>query len=68
MNNFRNLKIAINDQQPLDEVVRELERLGYKQAKEKPDNFNMIYAGSSGYYTYMNIYERKTTLAELKEM
>lgn len=68
MTNFSNLKIQIKDQQPLDEMVRELERLGYKQAKEKPDHFNMIYAGSSGYYTYMNVYERKTTLAELKEM
>ena len=26
---FKNMKIAINDQQPLDEVVRELERIGY---------------------------------------
>lgn len=30
MTNFRNIKIAINDQQPLDDVVRELERLGGK--------------------------------------
>lgn len=27
---FKNLKIAINDQQPLDEVVDQLNRLGYK--------------------------------------
>lgn len=27
---FKNMKIEINDQQPLDEVVRELERLKYE--------------------------------------
>ena len=26
---FKNMKIEINEQQPLDEVVKELERLGY---------------------------------------
>lgn len=29
MTKFQNMKIEINEQQPLDEVVRELERLGY---------------------------------------
>lgn len=27
---FKNMKIAITPEQPLDEVVKELERLGYK--------------------------------------
>ena len=30
MSNFINMKIAITPEQPLDEVVRELERLGYQ--------------------------------------
>lgn len=30
MTKFQNMKIEINEQQPLDEVVKELERLGYK--------------------------------------
>lgn len=68
MTKFLNLKIAITEDQPLDEVVRELERLGYKEATKKPNAFNMIYVGSSGYYTYMYIEENLTTLAELKEM
>ena len=66
--NFKNMKIEINEAQPLDEVVKELERLGYKEAVKKPNVFNMIYVGSSGYYTYMYIEENLTTLAELKEM
>lgn len=65
---YKNLKIAINDQQPLDEVVGELERLGYKEAKRKPDHFNMIYAGCSGYYTYIHINEVLTTLGDLRDM
>ena len=28
---FKNMKIEINEHQPLDEVVRELERLGYRK-------------------------------------
>lgn len=34
---FKNMKIEINEQQPLDEVVRELKRLGYHS-----DNFPNI--------------------------
>lgn len=38
----RNLKIAITPEQPLDEVVRELERLGYKD----DSRFHGKYVGS----------------------
>ena len=31
MSEFKNMKIAITPEQPIDEVVRELERLGYRQ-------------------------------------
>ena len=30
MSKFKNMKIAITHEQPLDEVVKELERLGYQ--------------------------------------
>lgn len=65
---YKNMKIEINESQPLDGVVKELERLGYKEAIKKPNVFNMIYVGSSGYYTYMYIEENLTTLTELKAM
>lgn len=42
MTNFRNLKIQINDQQPLNDVVKELERLGYKDGSR----FHGKYVGS----------------------
>lgn len=32
---FKNMKIEINETQPLDEVVRELDRLGYKRNKRQ---------------------------------
>lgn len=79
---FENLKISINDQQPLDEVVGELERLGYEcdqfyfhisDHKEKY-KFKSIACYCSGYFYYHiteieYIFDCKlTTLAELKEM
>ena len=30
MNNFKNMKIEVNAEQPLDDIVGELERLGYQ--------------------------------------
>lgn len=77
MTNFRNLKIAINDQQPLDEVVMELERLGYVEQYRKPveKNHKWILVENRGCYSgWYDIYvlcEKtyiETTLAELKEM
>ena len=66
----KNLKIAITPEQPLDEVVRELERLGYK-SNRKPrmhDRYIHTYSGQyGGFYTQMN-YGETTTLTELKEM
>lgn len=56
MNNFRNLKIAINDQQPLDEVVRELERLGYKKeyiTKDIPQSVKTLDCGFFKYFQYI---------------
>lgn len=73
MTNFRNLKIAINDQQPLDEVVRTLEYKGYRWGIDVRHNYqtNCIIAFSTGIFDYFrggfNSCEL-TTLAELKEM
>lgn len=79
MTNFRKLKIAINDQQPLDEVVKELERLGYKKWRwggfiDERFNDCSIRALDNGKFTDMKskqVYSygyKETTLAELKEM
>ena len=75
MTKFRNLKIQINDKQPLDEVVRELERLGYKRDEIDVDSISVAAYFSSmsiDGYCNLDIYEvsgcELTTLAELKEM
>lgn len=72
MINFRNLKIAINDQQPLDEVVRELEWLGYgcdEGFVDGVDNFVHTYRnGTYDFFMSSQLCGVLTTLAELKEM
>jgi hypothetical protein len=72
MTNFRNLKIQITDQQPLDEVVMELERLGYTKNCNRTDGINWIVCFEGGFYCQygkMNAFNKVlTTLAELKEM
>ena len=68
---MKNMKIEINEQQPFDDVVRELERLGY--VKPNKDG-NKIFTSQLG--NTVNVYDdsmmfdcyKKTTLAELKEM
>ena len=71
MTKFKNLKIEINDQQPLDEVVRELERLGYiKEFDTGGDNAKHIEAYSDGVfdiYCFGDI-GYTTTLTDLKNM
>ena len=75
MTKFQNMKIEINEQQPLDEVVRELERLGYKKL------FDGYVDGAVEVLTYKNkgwfnryfesIKDKDytlTTLAQLKAM
>lgn len=42
MSRFKNMKIAITPEQPLDEIVEELDRLGYKDGSR----FNGKYVGS----------------------
>ena len=82
MTKFRNMKIEITEDQPLDEVVRELERLGcinnqfyfHISDHNEISNFKSIacYESGSLYYNSIDtdlIYGcNLTTLAELKEM
>lgn len=70
--NYKNMKIEINESQPLDEVVKELERLGYKRNDlRKPRKPNYIEVDSE-YYSVMRFpienIKPNTTLAELNEM
>ena len=71
---MRNMKIEINEQQPLDEVVEELERLGYKRNKrQRRGRVRFVIADSDGVTTNWfgdtdcDFY-KPTTLDELKEM
>lgn len=70
---FKNLKIEINDQQPLDEVVRELRRLGYREVTEVFPSIDKYivaydYGGYGGFaFSYADGISR-VTLTELKEM
>lgn len=73
---FKNMKIEINDQQPLDEVVSELERLGYKKAGWIGyRNTSFITTCKLGFYTdhaisFWSVFGDSplTILTELKEM
>lgn len=72
----RNLKIAITPEQPLDEVVRELNRLGYKKdGWIGYRNTSFITTCKLGFYTdhaisFWSVFGDSplTTLTELKEM
>jgi hypothetical protein len=77
MTNFRNLKIAINDQQPLDEVVEILESKGYwfnmDDGNNKLAKWVILVLPSGRYDIYNNDrhigdWAKTTTLDELKEM
>lgn len=67
---FKNMKIEINVDQPLDEVLIELERLGYKSAYKTLLDCNSIFADAGGYFSMLSIkfMDFNTTLQQLKEM
>ena len=73
---FKNMKIEINDQQPLNEVVSELERLGYKKAGWIGyRNTSFITTCKLGFYTdhaisFWSVFGDSplNTLTELKKM
>ena len=71
--NFKDMKIEINEQQPLNEIVAELERLGYRKEIHTTCQPKSICTYEDGtYHVYMRETKYKigelTTLAELKEM
>ena len=71
---FKNMKIAITPEQPLDEVVKELERLGYqingwlenRIIRSVKTNHFGLYSGD--FFDVDIIQGDLTTLDELKEM
>ena len=65
---FKNMKIEINEAQPLDEVVIELERLGFKCGlnSENPKSIETYSDGEFDEYCFKQ--EPTTNLAELKEV
>ena len=74
MSKFKNMKIAITSEQPLDEVVRELERLGYqingwlenRIIRSVKTNHFGLYSGD--FFDVDIIQGDLISLAELKEM
>ena len=73
---FKNMKIEINEQQPLDEVVRELERLGFEDCTTfNSKNVQYLIAFEdhktfTDYFFLVNVDVDlvNITLTELKEM
>lgn len=73
---MQNLKIAINEEQPLDEVVKELERLGYKKDYVSFNPVRVVITwGGIGIYDQESIddadmtdHPTYTTLTELRSM
>ena len=74
MSKFKNMKIAITPEQPLDEVVREFERLGYqingwlenRIIRSVKTNHFGLYSGD--FFDVDIIQGDLISLAELKEM
>lgn len=72
---FKNLKIQINDQQPLDEVVETLESKGYRKFawSNHANTVCVLTYKNNGWMSDYNYLIKDTdfvltTLAELKEM
>ena len=72
MKEFKNLKIEVNAEQPLDEIVNELERLGFVCDGNHPNDCKFIYTVGDGTFAMygfeFNGNYKLTTLSELKEM
>ena len=74
MSKFKNMKIAITHEQPLDDVVKELERLGYqingwlenRIIRSVKTNHFGLYSGD--FFDVDIIQGDLIALAELKEM
>ena len=73
MSKFKNMKIAITPEQPLDEVVRDLERLGYRWCVDTKHNYSTkcIVTFTNGLFDFFYGGWRQydlTTISELKEI
>lgn len=71
--NYKNMKIEINESQPLDDVVMELERLGFCYNCGCDDvDAKMVTANNHfmqyDIYNHVTDWEINTTLTELKAM
>lgn len=69
---FKNMKIAITPDQPLDGVMEELKRLGYRVDVYKPESC-FVYAYDNGTFDCFKFNHEydwfaKKTLDQLKEM
>jgi len=67
---YKNMKIEINKDQPLDDVMREVERLGYDCDFQSTDNPNFValyHDGSCAWYIF-DVEMDLVTLEELKAM
>lgn len=70
---YKNMKIEINESQPLDDVVKELERLGYRWCVDTKHNCptKCIVTFTNGLFDFFHGGWRQydlTTLTQLKEM
>lgn len=71
---FKNMKIEVNAEQPLEEIVKELMERGYRNLAQssKNDDVVLVYTRNMTFYSMNQIYPvhgfKLTTLAELKEM
>ena len=69
---MKNMKIEINAEQPIDEVVKELERLGYKKQAWLNHQKEVIATFATGVYSNFNYFYNSefplTTLQQLREM
>lgn len=66
--NHKNMKIEINAEQPLDDVVKELERLGFRVGfySEYPKSIETYSDGEFDMYCFRQ--PADTTLQQLREM
>ena len=68
---MKNLKIEVNEKQQLDEIVKELERLGFTPCMQAYWEGNWVATNNNTYAVFnvdMWLDWQPTTLAELKEM
>lgn len=67
-----NMKIAVTPKQPLEDIVKELDKRGYQCGISVKDDIRFVVTYDHGIYRKLKVIVagkfKKTTLAELKEM